>query len=273
MKKILIIGKKGFIALNLIEYLNKKNFYVSSIDYKNFLKRNESFNKKFDYILNCTSNKNFIQNKYKTTNDHDLIIAKKIKNCQVKLIIFSSRKIYKPKINIKESDLIKPICNYSKNKFLSVNFVQKILLDKFLILRVSNIIGYPNNNKRKLHKTFVDIFFEKAIKGYIYDNKNIYKDFLTIKKFNEIVYQLIKKNASGTYNVSLGKKVYLSQITKWLNFYNNKKIKIINLKKSFNNDNFTLNNDKLINKIKIKYNLIDLKKECLTISRKFFLKK
>ena len=38
-------------------------------------------------------------------------------------------------------------------------------LDKFLILRVSNIIGYPNNNKRKLHKTFVDIFFENK-KGH-----------------------------------------------------------------------------------------------------------
>ena len=108
MKKILIIGKKGFIALNLIEYLNKKNFYVSSIDYKNFLKRNESFNKKFDYILNCTSNKNFIQNKYKTTNDHDLIIAKKIKNCQVKLIIFRNALVacqkvqYSPKIVISQ---------------------------------------------------------------------------------------------------------------------------------------------------------------------------
>jgi len=270
MKKILIIGKKGFIALNLIKYFSQKKINVTSVNFKSFLKKNESFNEKFDYIINCTSNKSFIQNKYKTINDYNLIIAKKIIHCQAKLIILSSRKIYKPKLNIKESDLIKPNCNYSKNKFISENFIQKILLDKSLILRLSNIIGYPNNNKRKLHKTFVDIFFEQAIKGYIYDNKNIYKDFISIKKFSEIVYQLIKKNASGTYNVSLGEKVYLSQITQWLNFYNNKKIKIINLKKSFNNDNFTLNNDKLVDKIKIKNNLIDLKKECLEISKKFF---
>ena len=101
----------------------------------------------------------------------------------------------------------------------------------------------------------------------------MYKDFISIKKFSEIVFQLIQINAYGIYNVSLGKKVYINQMIDWLNFYNKKKISTIKPKKSFNNDVFTLNNKKLMKKIKIKNNLNDLKLECIKISKKFFLKK
>ena len=75
------------------------------------------------------------------------------------------------------------------------------------------------------------------------------------------------------FNVSLGKKIYLNQLITWLNFYNSMKIKIINPKNSFNNDSFTLNNKKLMREIKIKNNTLELKNECLRISKNFFTKK
>jgi dTDP-4-dehydrorhamnose reductase len=167
----------------------------------------------------------------------------------------------------------KPTCNYSKNKLISEQLVKKILINRSLILRVSNIIGSPNKSKRKLHETFVDIFFKKAKLGLIYDNKKIFKDFISMKIFNKIIFQLIKKDSSGVYNVSLGKKIYLNQIIKWLNFYNNKQLSLIKPQNNFNNDNFTLNNKKLMNKINVKININDLKNECLIISKKMFLKK
>ena len=175
--------------------------------------------------------------------------------------------------NIKEGDKLLPNCNYSKNKLISENLVQKILTNRSLVLRIANLIGLPTKSKRKLHKTFVDIFFNKINQGYIYENNKNYKDFISIRVFNEIVLKLIRKNAYGIYNVSLGKKVYLNQLTEWLNFYNKKKIITIKRKKSSINENFTLNNLKLVNKIKIKYNLIDLKNDSLQISKKFFIKK
>jgi hypothetical protein len=150
--------------------------------------------------------------------------------------------------------------------------IKKILTNRVLILRISNIINPPNNNKRKLHKTFSDIFFEMAKRGFIYKNKKIYKDFISIKKFNQIVFELIKKNSFGTFNVSLGKKIYINQLITWLNFYNPREINIINPKNSFNNDSFTLNNKKLMQKIKIKNNALELKNECLRISKNFFTK-
>ena len=269
-KKILIIGQQGRIASNLFKYFKTKKIKVYSLSFESFIKKQSKNINKFDVIINCTSNQKFIKNKYQDRNDNDLIIAKKIMHSKTKLVMLSTRKVYKAKFNINELDKIKPNCNYSKNKVISEASVTKILLNRILILRISNIIGYPNKNKRKLHKTFSDIFFEMAKKGFMYKNNKIYKDFISMKKFNQIVFELIKKNSFGLFNVSLGKKIYLNQLITWLNFYNSKKLKIISPKNSFNNDSFTLSNKKLMKKIKIKNNVIDLKNECLRISRSFF---
>jgi dTDP-4-dehydrorhamnose reductase len=267
-KKILIIGQKGLIGSNLFSYFKKKRSNVYSISFEKFLKKKDI--KKFDIVINCTSNKKFIKNKYDIRNDNDLIIANKILDTKLKLIMISTRKIYKAKFNIKELDKKKPICNYSKNKLISEASVTKILSKRVLILRISNILHLPNNNRRKLHKTFSDIFFEMAKKGLVYKNKKTYKDFISIKKFNQIVFELVKKNLSGPFNVSLGKKIYIKQLIEWLNYYNLKKFKIVNIKNSFNSDNFTLNNNKLMRSIVIKNDINDLRKECLKMSKTFF---
>ena len=270
-KKILIIGQNGLIGKNLFNYFKSKKVNIHRISFESFLKKKNINN--FDIIINCTSNQKFVKNKYANKNDNDLIIAKKIINLKTKFVMLSTRKIYKAKFNIKELDKKEPNCNYSKNKLISEISVKKILGSRVLILRVSNIINNPNKNKRKLHNTFSDIFFEMATKGFIYDNRKIFKDFISISKFNQIVYELIKKDSFGIFNISLGKKIYINQLINWLNFYNIKKIKVIIPKNSFNNDSFTLNNNKLMKKIRIKNNVLELKNECLRISKIFFNKK
>ena len=272
-KKILIIGEKGFISSNLIEFFKKKKLKFYSISFKNFINKFHLYNNKFDYIINCSSNKSYIKNKYQSQNDNDLLIAKKIKNSKTKLAILSSRKIYKPKFDIKESHKKKTDCNYSKNKLQSEILIKKILLNRLLILRISNIVGFPNNNKKKLHKTFSDIFFETVKRGLIYRNMDIYKDFISIKKLCEIIYLLIGDNSYGAYNVSIGKKIYIRRIVKWLNYHNYNKVKYVDIKSTFNNENFTLNNDKLMKKIKVRNDIFTLREECISISRKFFYNK
>jgi dTDP-4-dehydrorhamnose reductase len=272
-KKILIIGLKGLIGSNLFNYFKIKKLNVYQLSFESFIKNKNRHADEFDVIINCTSNQKFIKNQYQDRNDNDLIIAKIILHSKTKLVMLSTRKVYKAKFNINELDKKKPNCNYSKNKLISETTVSKILANKVLILRISNIISHPNKNKRKLHKTFSDIFFEMAKKGFIYKNNKVYKDFISIKKFNQIVFELIKKNSFGLFNVSLSKKVYINQLITWLNFYNSKKIMIIKKKNSFNNDSFTLNNKKLMHKIKIKNDVMDLKDECLRISKSFFLKR
>ena len=186
------------------------------------------------------------------------------------MIMLSTRKVYKNGSNLKESSSVSPKNNYSKNKLMTEIALAKILKKKILILRISNIIGLNKRKHNKLHKIFIDIFYENIKKGLLFNNKDSYKDFISVNKFCEIVEKLIKTDAYGIFNISLGKKVFLKQITQWLNFHNNKKVEFTKIKKINKSDNFTLNNDKLMNKIRVKNSVKDLKKYCIQLSKEFF---
>ena len=57
----LIIGRKSFIALSLLDYLHKKKVNAISVSFETFIKDYKLLIKKFNFIINCASNKNFIQ--------------------------------------------------------------------------------------------------------------------------------------------------------------------------------------------------------------------
>ena len=271
MKKILIIGKRGFLGKNLYKNLKKK-FKCKLISFNQLYIFKKNINK-FDFIINCSINKQYIKKKYNYKFDNDLKISRLINNKNIKYIFFSSRKVYKCKANIKENNKLLPKSNYSKNKLITENKLQTILGKKLTILRICNVIGFKKKSKRSIHKTFVDIFFENIKKGNVLKISNEYKDFLTIKDLCNVIYRVIRYNLNGTYNVSLGKKIYLKRIIEWLNYYNQSKFKIINMKKYHNNDSFTLNNKKLLKRINIKISINKLEKECKEISKNFFRKK
>ena len=76
----------------------------------------------------------------------------------------------------------------------------------------------------------------------------------------------------GTYNVGLGKKIYISEILKWINYKNLNKDKFFIKKNANNDDSFTLNNKKLISSLKIKINKSEIKKFCRTMGKKIYYK-
>ena len=88
-----------------------------------------------------------------------------------------------------------------------------------------------------------------------------FKDFITIEQFCLVVKKIIIKKVKGVYNVSLSKKIFISEIVKWLdiNFYN--KITFIEERK----DSFTLSNKKLLSKINEKLTKNQLKLFCENI--------
>lgn len=267
MKRILLIGKRGFLGNYLNKFLCKK-FKIKFISFKEI----SNFEKKivkYDYIINTSINKNYINKKYHKKFDNDFQIANLLDAKNNTFIFFSSRKVYRSKANIRENDKLNPLSNYSKNKITTENFLKGKFKSNLVILRISNIIGCKIKSQKSLHKTFVDFFYEKAKKGFIYDNGKKFKDFISIKKFSQILILIIKKDLRGIYNVSIGKKIYLSQIIGWLNEYNKKPLKITKLK-SPKTQSFYLNNRKLMSKIKIKNELFELKKECLILSKKLF---
>ena len=129
--------------------------------------------------------------------------------------------------------------------------------------------GYRDKRSvKKIHKTFIDIFEQNIKKGIIFNNSKIFKDFLSIDKFCQIIRGIIQKNLTGTYNVSIGQKVYLNDLISWLNKFN--KEKTIQQKNPSKNQSFFLNNKKLMSKINVKNSLEELKKYCYKYSKKRF---
>ena len=254
-KKILIIGKKSFIGSNLKNYLSKF-FNVKSISYEDIKNKNYI---SASHIINTTIHKNYINKKYDKKYDLDRKIVTKIKKNNFIYFFLNSRKIYLPKLNITELSKIKPQGNYAKNKLITESYLKKKLGTRLVSLRISNVIGKRKiKSNRNNHKLFLDNFikYKKQKKRLIVNND--FKDFITINHFCLVIKSLINKNINGIFNVSLGKKVYISEIVKWLNkdYYNKLYFKKIN------KDSFTLSNTKLLKRISIKINKNQLKNFC-----------
>ena len=171
----------------------------------------------------------------------------------------NSRKIYKPNFNILETSKLLPQNNYAKNKIITENYLKKKIKKKFISLRISNVIGNRIYKKhRNSHNLFLDNFIKlkKNRKNNITNND--YKDFITINYLCEVIKILIKKNVIGIFNVSLSEKVYISEITKWLNYSIFKKLTF----SSTTSDSFTLSNKKLLRRINIKMSKKHLENFC-----------
>ena len=270
-KKVLIIGKKSFVGNNLYNKL-KNIFDTKIINYKSFFQIPDYKLSSIDIIINCSISKNYVYKKYSVGNDRDFQICKKIENFKCRMIFLSSRKVYLPGDNLRENSKLDPKYNYAKNKLETEKKLTLNLKKRVLILRISNLIGIDNSKskKKKIHKTFGDIFFYYIKKNIIFDNNNDYKDFLSIYKFCEIVKNLIRNNANGIYNVSIGKKIYLNDLIEWLNTFNKNKHKIRTKLKKITTDRFFLNNYKLMKKININNGVDQLKNDCKNISKLYF---
>ena len=72
--KILLIGQRSILASNIYNGL-KKFFFIKKINFKDFLKKDYS---DFNYVINCSINKKYLDNKYNEKLDNDLKIAKKL---------------------------------------------------------------------------------------------------------------------------------------------------------------------------------------------------
>ena len=240
-KNLIIIGKKSFIGSNIYNFLNKKKKLLI-LSFRDFMKLPNSTISKYDYVCNCSVNKNNVKNNYRKKFDFDLKIAEKIKKIDTIFIFLSSRKVYKPKQNLIETNRLQPIDKDSKNKIISEKLLKRKLRSKLLILRISNVIGLKKNkNYRQIHKTFFDNYLDIVKKNKKIKFYNQFKDFITIDQLSKIFFFILKKKLHGVYNVSLGQRIYIKEILYWLNYKNkNKKnfIYIAKKKSGFNKHSF-----------------------------------
>ena len=258
MKKILIIGKKSFLGSNLKIYLSKF-FKVENYSYEQIIKKEKNFFLNYTHIINTTIHPKYVKSKYNKSYDLDKNFIKKFNKINFTYIFLNTRKIYFPRENISEKSKISPLDNYAKNKFITEKFLIKFLKKRLISLRISNVLGKRiYKNVRKNHKLFLDNFFDYKKKNKKFFINNDFKDFISIEQFCRIIHLIIKQDVRGIFNVSISKKIYLSQIIKWIDKQFLKKIEFQKTSKN----SFTLSNNKLIKKIRIRITVNQLKSFC-----------
>ena len=247
-KKIIIVGYKSFIQSNLSNHLKKK-YKIQKIKFNDLNQYNIS---DADFIINCSNSKSFFYKQYLKNSDRNLKIANLIKKTRTKFIILSTRQVYDPKLNITERSKLKPINMYAKNCLKSENFCKKIIKNKLLILRLSNVIGYEIGNKKKPSLMSIIIKSLKNKKIYFDNNYILKKDFLPIKFLCLCIEKLIQKKIVGIVNIGTGIPVTVKELIKTI--VDLKRVKIvIKLKNNFKDNHFCykLNKFEKLTKIKI----------------------
>tara|TARA_Y100000590_G_scaffold469367_1_gene656529 strand:+ start:2254 stop:3051 length:798 start_codon:yes stop_codon:yes gene_type:complete len=261
---ILIIGKNSFLGSNLFKYLKKMNLKPKKVNLNNFLKFENSYLSSFKFIINFSTNKSYFLKDYKKKNDFDLLVANKTKDIKSKLVIFSTGKVYGPGYKLVEKSKKSPIDIYGKNKLISEKKIIKIKKN-LLILRLSNIVGKSESKKRRkiTHLFFDDIRKNLKKNKVIIPKKTYFKDFLLVDDFVKIVYLCILKNVSGVYNLSANIKIYLNSLANKISLLTGAKILYSN-EKTYS---FTLNNNKILKKLKIKKKLLNLENNLIKVIR------
>ena len=258
MTKILLIGKKSFLGSNLKLKLSQI-YKVDNYSHEEIIKKNLSFIKNYSYVINTAIHSHYVNNKYNKKYDLDRMFIEKFHQAGFFYIFLNTRKIYYPRKNISERSKLMPIDNYAKNKLTTEKFLKMRLRKKLISLRISNVIGKRIfKNARNHHNLFFDNYLKFKKETNVISINDDFKDFLSVEQFCKIIIKIIKLKVSGIYNVSIGQRIYVSQIIKWIDVDFFKKIKFL---KSSNNS-FFLSNSKLVKKTKIKLTKNQLKKFC-----------
>ena len=258
-KNILVAGGSGFIGINLIDKLDKKNKVfatyfkkIKKIRHVTYLKGDlrkynfcEKITKKIDTLYMCaavSSGAKIIEENPMTHVDDNIIMNMNIlkaasKNGVKKFIFISSNTVYP----VSNKSMTEKDMNYDLfHKYFNVGWM-KIFSEKLcemykskmiiIIVRPSNLYG-PNDKFDKLRSKVIPSLIRKFEKDKIIeiwgDGKD-YKDFLYIEDFINGLISITKINKFDVVNISSGKSVSLKKIINFLiKFY----------KKSENNINY-----------------------------------
>ena len=90
MKRILLIGKRGFLGNYLNKYLHKK-FKIKFISFKEINNLKKSIIN-YDYIINTSINKHYINKKYHKKFDNDFQIANFLDPKKIHLFFLAQEK-------------------------------------------------------------------------------------------------------------------------------------------------------------------------------------
>ena len=265
MKKILLIGKNSRLCKLYIKKSKLKNFDTYTHNQINFINY-----KKYSHLINFSFNPKLFKNKYNKRFDIDIHLSKKAKEYKLYYIFFSTRYVYSQFNKLPAKEILKklkPKNIYGKNKLIIENQLKKKLKKKLLVLRLGTFLFFRLGKNRTLfcENLLHTLYTKKTI--FFNIGKNIVKDFITDDHFVKNLDVLIKKKATGTYNLSSGVPIFSEVVAEnIINGFGRGKILFKNIKP--NSYSFLMDNKKIKNKTGINLSKKNILDYCKQIGKK-----
>ena len=250
--------KKIHIVLNKTRIINKKIKFVSSVNFnslKNYIKKNH-----IKVIINLAglTNIELCEKNEKLSNKTNYILpiklAKLSEETKIKYVFISTDNFKFKSQKLSENLSITPLNNYGKHKKKSEKDILKIY-PKSLIIR-TNFYCLGSKKRQSFSDTIMkNIKSNKEIELF----KDVYYTPIYGKYLLKYIFELVKKNNFGIFNISSDEKITKYNFGyKLCNIFRlNKKLIKPNYLKKRNNlvkrpFNMALNNDKLKKELNIK---------------------
>ena len=181
-------------------------------------------------IVNNDKKKAFNVNYIGTKNLIDSI--KKHSKKKIWFFYSSTSHVYKVG-NIKKKEIEKTNAStyYGKTKELSEKYILRN--KKYLSVCVGRIFSYTSKTQKNYY-LIPNLINKLKIKkkNVVFKNLNHYRDFLSIEDITTAIKILLKKKATGIYNICSGKKIHLAHLVKTINKNYKKNLKFSSNSKS-----------------------------------------
>lgn len=262
--KLLIIGKNSLLCRLFLENTSIKDYQIFS----RYQLKKINFNN-FTHVINFSFNPKLKKEKYKIKLDFDLQLSNIISQYKIIYIFISTRFVYSG-INsqfIESIKKLKPKNIYGKNKLIIENKIRNILPTRHLILRLSTILYFNLNFKRKLFSYTILKGLKKNKKIYLDFKKDTFKDFILPGYLAKCLDKLILSKVTGTYNLCSGIKIKVTNVAKKI-IEGFKTGKIIFNNKSNLDQSFLMSNKLLFKKTRIKLSLKEIYNYCIYMGLK-----
>ena len=218
-----ILGSRGWIGSNLVNYFIKLGFKVKQVhrDNINSWLKDKSPKDLVIYAIGITGD--FRNNPYKTYESNAGLISKILEiqgELIKKLLYLSSSRIYINNLSTYENDFIKcksdnPSDIYNISKLMGESIVLSKLNPNYKVARLSNVVGAYQPKE-----TFIgQLISECRIKGFakILQSPLSEKDYISMDDIVFFIHQIAFNGKFRIYNVASGSNITHKEVSSILN--------------------------------------------------------
>ncbi len=215
--RVLITGAGGFIGGNLAAYLSHRGYDVTKFDIS-LGNRGLPDILNQDIVIHLGGNSSTTETDLKLILEQNFEYSKSLyemcSRIDVKFQYASSASVYGISKSFKESDFCKPVSPYAFSKYMFDCWLmnQKYPYQGF---RYFNVYGLGEDKKGN-QASPVSKFIKQAQRNgeiKIFEKSEKYKrDFVSVDDVCEMHYRMLKKDASGIYNVGTGNPISFREV-------------------------------------------------------------